>query len=315
MFLSVFTVAMAQDDTGQVVTGGAPNTAVQPETLQNSLYRAYFEPANIEPLLGEPVDVRLIVSVPASNQVEFPAIGSDWGAFTITDVGEVEIGDAGDDVMYMLPMTVIPWETGLIETPDTRVRVLGDGVDEQVRVEPFLFEVPSLLDDNPVLRVSRTVFGLPFPLVFWGMIAGAVVLVVGVPGTIVLLRTSAQRSRLIRQRVVPRTLTQRTVNRLNQIRSEAPDIATQYSAMGDTLRVFVRDLLDVPATDLTTVELMALLEMEERLPEEKQRSLGFLLDQADLAKFAPSEIYTPSDLSMLKVAMLWVQDVGKEAAQ
>ncbi|MEL6271412.1 MAG: hypothetical protein AAFR22_16510, partial [Chloroflexota bacterium] len=68
-------------------------------------------------------------------------------------------------------------------------------------------------------------------------------------------------------------------------------------------------------TDLTTVELMALLEMEERLPEEKQRSLGFLLDQADLAKFAPSEIYTPSDLSMLKVAMLWVQDVGKEAAQ
>ncbi|MEM6282991.1 MAG: hypothetical protein AAF787_12410 [Chloroflexota bacterium] len=306
---------LAQDDNGQTVTGAAQSAAAQPEPVENSPYRAYFEPEDIEPLLGEPVNVTLVVNVPASSQVEFPAFERDWGDFTVVGLDEVAIADTAEGTTYTLPMQIIPWGTGLVETPDTRVRVLGAGVDEQVRVESFLFEVPTMLDENPVLRVSRTVFRLPYPLAFWGGIAGAVVLLVGLPGTVIFLRSSAHRMRQRRQRVVPRTLTQRTMNRLNQIRSEAPDIAIQYAAMGDTLRVFIRDLYDMPAPDLTTLELMELLELESRLPDEKQRSLGFLLEQADLAKFAPSEIYAPSDLSMLKVAMLWVQDVGKEAAE
>ena len=236
---------------------------------------AYFDAENSAPLLGEPV----------------------------VDAAQT----------YTVSLTVIPWRTGALTTPETLIFYRTGAADapQSLRVMPQTFNVPSTLDASPELRVSREVWGLPYPRVLLLALvvgAGAAVMIGGAYG---LQRYFQRRPRRLLGGLT-RTLAQRTVYRLSRVHAEAPDIIAQYAAMGDILREYVQALLMVDAVDMTTRELLDELAGDDALSPARRKELRYLLDQADLAKFAPAKVYAPQELSLLRLASQWVQAVDEE---
>ncbi len=277
---------------------------------------ARFETTNLEPLLGEQFTISLVVSVPTNYEVQFPPFGQDWGEnFSVIALDDPTRDTDGEGAVHRLPMTVAVWQLGDVETPPTAVAYLdGNGNESRLAVEPLSLFVPGTLDTDPELITSRQTVYLWYPLsVMIGVGVGIVAVLSG--SSYLVYRRFAQRTggRIV-GRQTPKTLTQRAVYDLNRIRADAPDIVAQYEQMGDRLRTYIHDLFDVPTQDRTTSELIEHIHREKLMTRERLKELRFLLEQADLAKFAPAEVYAPKELSMIQLAVQWVQSVEREVS-
>lgn len=279
-------------------------------------FLAQFEAGDLTPLLGEPVDILLVVQVPVGYELDFSVVGASWGdEISIRETGDLTVEPVGGGNLYRLPLIVVPWRVGVVTTPPSYVTVqTGEGSDPvQLTIEPISFDVPSTLDDEQELRISRVVHWMPYPAsVVWSGVGLAALVVIAGSAFMTQALTSRRTTARTFVRPVTRTLAQRTISRLNQLRSDAPDVVTQYMQMGDILRVFVRDLLGFAAQDMTTSELIDKLTEDQSLSAGRRKELAYLLEQADLAKFAPSKVFTPDRLSVLQRAVQWVQSVEQE---
>jgi hypothetical protein len=289
--------------------------AVVARAQDSSEFSARLETTNTEPLLGEPFEMTLIVRLPTGYELVVPQLPPDWGDFGILTMGEPSVQEQGAARVFSLEMTVAAWQVGEIETPQTVVeyRAVDGSETGNVPVEPLMLRVPSTLDENPTLRISRLTIPLPFSRAMLIAAGAAVMSVVVVGGAFMLQRYQQRRAAaMLRGRMSPRSLAEQTIQTLNRIRTESPDIIVQYAAMGDTLREYIEQLCGFATHDLTTTELMDELDRRESLPRGRQKELKFLLEQADLAKFAPAKVYAPKDMSILQMAMSWVQSVERE---
>lgn len=278
-------------------------------------FSARLEADDLEPLLGEPFGMTLIVQLPAGYEMVVPTLGPDWGDFSVFEMTEPTIQQQGEAQVYTIEMQVAVWQVDNVETPPLLVeyRAVDGSETGIVPVEPLELRVPSTLDSEPELRISRLTIALPFSRAMLIVAGTAIMVVVVIGGAFALQRYQQRRAAMgLRGGVTSRTLAQQTVQALNRIRSDSPNIIVQYMAMGDTLRDYVERLFDVATEDLTTKELMRELETQESLTRGRQKELEFLLEQADLAKFAPSAVYAPKDLSVLQMAISWVQAVERE---
>ena len=112
-----------------------------------------------------------------------------------------------------------------------------------------------------------------------------------------------------------RSLGQSTVQQLHRLRMDAPDVIAQYAGTGNILREYVRVQFDVAADDLTTDELVDTLRQTNQLRAVRLKELTYLLNQADLAKFAPASVYSPGgQTSLPDLAQQWVKSVEVEVS-
>ncbi len=277
---------------------------------------AQFETSELTPLLGEPVAVLLVVQAPVGYEIDFGTVGASWGdEISIEAIGELAVEPVGGGNLYRLPLTVVPWRVGVVTTPPSFVTysTVEGSEPVQLAIEPVSFDVPSTLDEEQELRISRVVRRMPYPAsVIWGGIGAAALAVIAGSAFMTQALTSRRTASRTHLRPVARTLAQRTISRLNQVRTDAPDVVTQYMQMGDILRVFLRDLLSLNAQDMTTAELIDKLAEDKSLSAGRRKELEYLLEQSDLAKFAPSKVFTPDRLSVLQRAVEWVQSVERE---
>jgi hypothetical protein len=91
-----------------------------------------------------------------------------------------------------------------------------------------------------------------------------------------------------------------------------PAPAVVYENVSNALRRYIQGRFAVTAEELTTQELMADLVNLETLSDRRKRELGYLLEQADLVKFARMQPQSKSAEKILNVAQQWVTAVEQD---
>ncbi len=288
------------------------------QALQESSAAAAAFSANTQsPLVGAPVDLRLVVSLPAGSEiVAWPDFPTQWPPFEILSVGERVMEDNGATVTYHQDLRAILWLPGEVQTPDILLsyRTPDDPRLIPLPVQPLYFSVPSVLasPDDPLLPFSPPV-ALPYiPL--------QLVVVIICP-LITLAYILIQEWRKRRQITefshlddVPLTDLDRAVlTSLQEIDFRAMEPAAVYSAVSDCLREYVDRQFGISNAHLTSLEVVDLIKSE--LPVPVAHRLQDLLTQSDIVKFA---LYTPDRREArryLELSVRWIQAVARDLAQ
>lgn len=282
--------------------------------LQGDL-TARLEAETLEPLVGERVGVMLVVETPPGYTVTFPPL-EEWGAFGVVDVQDPIIETVEGRMVHSQVFNIIPWQTGVLFSPQLYVtyQVIDGAERGELAVEPIQMRVQESLESDPTLRTSRETIDLQVTRL-WLYVVWVILGVVGVLGGGYMLkgRIHGWGGRQVRGNGFQKTLGQSTMQQLYRLRIDAPDVIAQYAGTGDILREYVRVRFAVAVDDLTTDELVDALRQTGQLRVVRLKELVYLLDQADLAKFAPASFYSPSgQTSLPHLAQQWVKEVEAE---
>ncbi|MFW5772658.1 MAG: hypothetical protein ACOCZH_04970, partial [Phototrophicaceae bacterium] len=155
--------------TGPAVAQDAEVTP-EPANPVESLINARFLADNVTPLIGEPVEMELVVEVPPGVEViEWPEIAEDWPPFMVLEAGPVVIDvQAGGEQVYRQALTVILWEPGDRRTPDVFIGYRSAALDPdeiyRIPARPLFFTVPSVLETTDLnvldIQPARAPLGL-----------------------------------------------------------------------------------------------------------------------------------------------------------
>jgi hypothetical protein len=275
-------------------------------TFLDQTFDAFFDVSTLSPATGESFTLTLNLSAPADYDVTLPDFAATWSdGFTVRRVGELRTVSSGEgtSTLYTLELEVIAWGFGQYSTPLTRIGMSNGTVDALVTVEPLFLSIPMVVGEERELRISRVVIDL-FYVPVWALMGGGIFGVWGVYGIVRVARRRAagREDRLAAK--VQRTIGRRTIQALWRLRQTAPDWITRYTAMGDILRVYLTERFGV-SQDLTTVEALKLLHTFD-VPLVELEMLTYLLDQSDLAKFAPESVLNPTEKPLIDLAVEWV---------
>lgn len=273
--------------------------------------RAMFSADRGAPLIGEPIHLTLTVSVPVDAEVTLPTFSLDWPPFMVTSASDVrKITDDAARTTYEQDLIVILWKPGDYQTPETFVEYQLPDTPETFRlaIEPAFFAVPSVLNANDLtLRPLKPPESLPYISPVF-IVAGCMVLIVAVMSM----------GRWARRRIFPRKvekpadMTSRTLRELQRIGALALPPFRAYPLVGDTLRKYVEEQFCVPAGEMTTDELLAVLQSQPEFSGQQRRELRRILVQVDLVKFAKVQPETDSTKRLLQAVMQWVEDTAPE---
>ncbi|MCB9451711.1 MAG: hypothetical protein H6672_09740 [Anaerolineaceae bacterium] len=283
-------------------------------TAQDSV-TARFTPDNLAPLIGEPVQLALVVQTPAGTTVSWPNFPDDWPPFVVRAVGELETANNGGGQIFQQTLTVILWQPGDYETPDLTLdyQLPGAAEIQHIRVEKAFFSVPSVLDpDDLTLRPLKPPLALSYVSPFLILAIGVIVIAGAYSGW------RWRRRSVIR---LPRTATasdlhpaaQSALTQIRRVFDSPLSPADSYRVAADALRGYVGGRFSVSASELTTAELIATLEAQPDIAPRRQRELGQMLGQADLVKFAGMQPRSNAARRLLSAAYQWVEQVDRAA--
>ncbi|UCC82190.1 MAG: hypothetical protein JSW46_14530 [Gemmatimonadota bacterium] len=236
--------------------------------------------------IGEPLALMVTVSgVVGAADVDFPAL-PDSGA--ITALGPpILLADRGArSARYELAA----WDLGDLTLPPADVRVVTDAAELRIPLPVVTVHVVSVLPadadmDTLAWKPPADVLGPN-----WG--TGEKLAALALTAALFLATFFYLRRRGEVEPVpIPQARSARAValEALERLEAsgiiEAGELKGFFSALSHILRVFLVGTDRTWGLDLTTAELMALVGMDG-VPEAQVRSLGGLLDRADMVKFA-----------------------------
>jgi len=275
--------------------------------------RGYFTAEIGSPLIGEPVDLLLTIDVPEGSTVTFPQFPREWPPFIVQATGDVGVNTNGGRTIYLQRLTVSLWRPGDYQTPEISIEYqLPNSPDKrQMVLESAYFVVKSVLNpDDLNLRPLKPPVAMFYisPLAVGAALAG-----LGLVGYFVwsrrkkfgFMKGEGQAGGFhVSARWVLEAL-----KRVDSADLAAPKV---YALVSDALRHYVQERFGVQAEGMTTAELAERLHGNQELSEKRQRELAYLLDQADLVKFARMQPPSKSADKMLIVAQRWVVAVEQE---
>jgi hypothetical protein len=275
--------------------------------------RAFFTADIGSPLIGQPIDLLLTVEVPDGTKVNLPAFPTDWPPFMIQTVSEITTSTSNGITTYSQHLTVLLWQIGEYQTPDTVIEFqLPDSTENrQVIAQPAYFDVKSVLEPDDLnlrpLKPPVSIFYVS-PLMIGTALLG--LCVIGVFAW-------SKRKQFHFPKAVTNTnnlhpAAQIALSEIKRIGSSNNTPLTGYVAVSDALRRYLQGRFGVRAIDMTSQELMFDLSKGQDVSERRQRDLANLLEQADLVKFAgmqPSSKFTDK---LLNVAYGWVMAVEQD---
>lgn len=275
--------------------------------------RAFFTTDIGSPLIGQPIDLLLTVEAPDGTVVNLPAFPTDWLPFMIQTVSEITTSTSNGITTYRQHLTVLLWQIGEYQTPDTVIEyeLLNSTESGQVVAQPAYFDVKSVLEaDDLNLRPLK----LPVSMFYVSpLMIGAALLGLGAIG----IFAWSKRKQFHLPKVATNTnnlhpAAQIALAEIKRIGSSNNTPLTGYAAVSDALRRYLQGRFGIRAIDMTSQELMFDLSKGQDVSERRQRDLANLLEQADLVKFAgmqPSSKFTDK---LLNVAYGWVMGVEQD---
>ena len=202
-------------------------------------------------------------------------------------------------------LIVTLWQPGLYLTPEIAVEYVRDnGQIGAVPLQSASINVESVLVNavDPSLRPAAPPIDTPYipPIVY-----GILVVVVATAFWLV-LRMLGGGLRQIRF-VTQTTPLQRAVAGLADIEQQNLPPVAALPLAADILRRYLAERFEIPATEQTTAELLQ--SVSEWMPSQRQRQLGQLLNQADLAKFAQHAPESDLTTKVTGFAIKWLRAI------
>lgn len=250
--------------------------------------------------IGDRLVLAVSVSVPEPDAVA--VLMPDPEETTWTLVSETpQFGDAkGPDgkVTRTFRYTLIPFATGRLTVPRVAVTyVPANGTSSTVVTDPLWVEIDTVLKsaDDRNLRDSYPPSSLPLPkpvVLSAFLLLGIILLVIAY---LLWRRYAANLRKMMGRDLPPDERAIKEISRLEAERLiEQKKIKELFTRLADTMRHYVSDAYHVHAEDLTSTELLEILDElvaevpAQHLPAYKQAlaRLTELLDEADLVKFA-----------------------------
>ena len=273
-----------------------------------------FEISSGSPLVGEPVELTLRVTVPTGVIiVDWPRFPTDWPPFEVMQVDDLVIEEQDGQAQYTQRMQVTIWEPGDYESPRTVVQYRVEGEDEirEAVVKPVFLSVPSVLDpDDTQLRPLRAQIVMRYlsPLVVFGGIS--LMLVLAAAGVWYGRRRYGERVPL--HTPTAQTPEGAALADLQRLSVELIEPETVYMRVSDRLRQYMGERYGFPAQDMTSDEIMTV--MREQHAESQPHALARLLHQADMVKFARQIPTRRHAEQYVRAAAQWVRSAVSEDA-
>ena len=296
---------IAQDDV---------ETTPEPQLLDT--IRASFEATDLSPLLGVPVELSIAVDMPPESElIEFPEFPDDWGDFMVREVDELIIEPLDDGrVLYTQNLTVILWDVGDFDTPETFVgyQLIGEEDVYYVPVNTVSFFVPSMLNpdmNQNELRPLNSQISL-FYVPLWVIIG--CILVIG-SGAWISIRwyRRMQANRPVETVIlIDPIITARSELAKIDSQSDAPDVA--FDLIDRILRRYLRDRLSIEMGDILVDNSRQVLstKLDSTLIEELDQLVTFLQD----VRFSPTQSSPKSLERLLSRCTDWVNAVEQAQA-
>jgi hypothetical protein len=271
---------------------------------------AAFVPDTPAPLIGQPFKLALAVKAPKAAIVTLPELTEDFPPFMVREVGEVIAKVDGEQATYQQTLTVILWRPGQYETPDLFVQYQLPETSEvfNLPVDKAVLNVPSVLQEGDAnLRPFKAQIYLPY-LSPW-LVAGLIVLGGAAAFGVRRLAKSGRVRLLVLRPTASAVLSpaERAVDQLKRLQARNLPPETLFPQVTDCLRVYLEHRFEIPAPDLTTLELIHQLQASNLLPERRQRELQQLLERADLVKFARVQPDQQVSSRFIEAAVKWVE--------
>lgn len=281
---------------------------------QQTPVTARFTSANPSRLVGEAINLTLVVEAPADAIVTAPEFPTDWPPFEVQSVGEINKTISGDIATYRQNLAVIAWRPGDHATPDTYIQyqLAPDGETLTILAEPSVIAVPSVLVNGDTnLRPLKPPVSLPY-LLPWLILLVAIAAFGAARG--VHWWRSRRRAlhgdaRFGRGGDAVYSAKQRALMQLRNIREGKLSPVVVYETVADCLRAYVQRKFNVRALDMTTNELMSTLQAESLLDKPQRRDLVRMLEYADLVKFAEVQPGERAVKQLLDTAEKWIEAV------
>ncbi len=272
--------------------------------------RAVFVAERGRLLVGEPVELTLIVEAPAGTQVELADIPLDWPPFQVLQAGEIIQERSGTRTIYRQTFRVTLWATGDFTTPETWIIYRNAGIEAALRtpVEPAYFTVPSVLSEDDLTPRPYTAPVARFYLPTWAIAAAVMAISLGGAWG---WRSYRQARAARAPKPVPLPAREAILEELRALGGQSlpPDQVVVRS--GDCLRRYVETEFSLPASEMTTQELMNSLEQRAVLADRGLTALEGILARVDLVKFAAAQYERSEALQVQRAALDWVDHAVK----
>src|SRR5690554_5636840 len=148
----------------------------------DSITTARFSANNRNPLVGEPIQITLEVTLPPGAAIlAWPDFPQQWGGFEVRQVGEIEITENADGTLeYRQDILAAVWEPGGYQTPETVLVYQAAAETLELVIEPLQLVAVSVLkpDDMALRPMKPPVYQTYVPPVLITGIAAALALTV-----------------------------------------------------------------------------------------------------------------------------------------
>ncbi|NIN71820.1 MAG: hypothetical protein GTO46_07795 [Gemmatimonadetes bacterium] len=236
--------------------------------------------------IGEPLTLTVTVSgLGGAAEVAFPLL-ADSGAITALGPPSVAVDHDERSARYELAA----WEFGDLTLPQADVRVVTDAAELRIPLPGVALHVVSALPADA--DVDTLAWKPPADVLGPNWSTGEKLAALGLALAFALATFLYARRRGEVQPVPvppPRSARAVALEALERLEAsgmiEAGELKGFFSTLSHILREFLAGTDRAWSLDLTTAELMALVGMDG-VPETQVRSLGGLLDRADMVKFA-----------------------------
>ncbi len=282
-------------------------------SITRAVDTAYFTADKNNPLIGEPVNILLHVVMPQNAQLSLPNFANEWADISVTQVGTLNLmsQSADGEVEYTLPLTIVLWEPGSVDTPPLAMRYqIADAAPITLTIESLRFEVPTTLDPNDLtLRPSKPQISIPY---FPRWIVISLITVFVVAGLFLAIRRPNwlwQSNNRYKNINTTDSSIASILNVISQISSTEKSSAKLYQQVADSLRGYIDTNLVLHSLNLTTNELMTHLKREDKLTELQHRQLTEMLKFADRMKFSQISPESKAGQQLALSAVEWIRSV------
>ena len=278
-----------------LVLAGAEASAA--ETLPGTAVLKASSPAAT---VGDKIEVSLEVTVPSGWSAERPDLGSELGAFVVSDPSWEGPVPAGAMARYVFKARLAAFETGSVEIPAIEVRVQGPGGPSVLKSQPLAMEIRSVLEAKEAQAEAKPeIADLKPPA---SMPADYRPLYVGLGIFAMILAAAGAAWWLHRRfapalaavpapvdpfrRLPPHVWAYEELKRLLERRlASEGEIGLFFAELSRILKLYLSGRYRVALMEQTSGEIPALLE-EVGAPREAIRSARALLERCDGVKFA-----------------------------
>jgi hypothetical protein len=265
-------------------------------------------------LIGDQVDFKIRLQIPTSTSFLWPALADtlpeNIEIVKRSDIDTTRLDDGFLNVEQILTLTVFDSGYYVIKPLEFRY---GDNLSESVETEPYLLNVFTVEVDTT--QAMKPIKGpMSAPLTFaeilpWGL-AGLFFIAL-IIGLIYYLSKKKNKQPIIIKKPKPKIPAHRlALDELEKLKYEKlwqrDKIKEYHSRLTDILRVYIEDVFNIPAPEMTTWEIIRSF-AGAKIEKSNLESLRIILELADLVKFAKYKPLPDEHEKSMTLALRFVQ--------